>query len=268
MTVYVNDGQRKKIDAQRKDTDRRMDEGSLPVGYVIDGQQQLLEQALAVEPGYGHQRHVSKYFRIGRSFTPEATIEAILQQVAQWIEQGRFPGLTSEHLAHLGPAPAWPTDKLTCVVPRIVVRGGPHANVASHLRLLQQTQPSFNYWKKVYDDPDCIRLLFGITLEPGISWATLDLSCHTKSRPIDVRSAGKSPTVEVLAAACLFKGWVDAMISGDAPNVNITGLILDVSGATPGREVPHLCVEKGHLKLTTLYDDGAYWRWACPELRK
>jgi hypothetical protein len=259
--------------------DVRMDAGALSPEYIIAGQQQLLEQVLKVDMEYGHSRHVPKYFRVRTEtqdfkYSPAAVCEALLNEVWRWPKLVPAFGevVTDQAVmlmrANLENDPTWPSGKLACNLPKVVIPGGPHANVEAYWQLLRHYYPSATRWEELYNDANRIHLLEGITLEPGISWATLDLGCHVNRKPVDVRSATTSPTVEVLAAACLFKGWIDAMINGEAPNVFLTGFIVDAPGLTAGRYVPTLFRYNGHPLLHAYFDGRAYPDWAGPELRE
>ena len=130
-------------------------------------------------------------------------------------------------------------------------------------------QPDKGRYKELKSDKKHLRLLDGITHEPGLRWEVIDLGANWDSqngtRPIDVRNQN-SAHAGVLAAAAHFPKWVQAMDGKKVPYACMPGYQVTLPGFEAWRSLPCLFWHRSYreVRLHAYWDDYRNDNWACP----
>ncbi|MDZ4243821.1 MAG: hypothetical protein U1C57_01815 [Candidatus Doudnabacteria bacterium] len=182
-------------------------------------------------------------------------------------------GFTEEDFTKLGPAPVWPSGKISAVI--LEVSLDTIEKTLEEAWLFAHSAQVDNWrWEEVKSDPGHLRLFPGIEHKRGLVWRVVDLAANWDKkdgiRPKDVRNTEKSPHSAVLWAASYFPKWIQAMDGTIVPYVWIPGYELSVSGYKPWSSVPDLRFSRGYRRIRLDAHDygprnGSY---AVPEFRE
>lgn len=192
--------------------------------------------------------------------------------------------------------PDWPSSPTKIATLAIVLPGLPKVKRQSvvssltrsfdeHVRLGFAAQKAIEgnnepwRWEGVLSGKKQLRLVRGVSHEPGIRWVYLDTDPNPEERRAQKRSsqlvrqmvkAQQLPTVAVLALPWLHPALIPAMNGDTIPFMDIAGYELDVRKFYPGApawgHVPylHFPVASRQMKLNAIRCDSPYPRWSVP----
>lgn len=196
--------------------------------------------------------------------------EEQVANIRTWNDQFLGGYFKQADFENLSTPPDWPSGKLSAVV------------LVPYLATVHGTFTSL--WKATasqHRDPWCwdgyqkeasIRLLEGITHEPGLCWEVIDFGANwdktNGTAPITVRTPANSPHAGILAAAAHFPKWLKRMDGSKVPYVWGPGYQVSVPGRDPWRHVVYLYRGGSGPHLDACWDDDRRSRYAVPVCRE
>lgn len=252
----VTDEQYGKLSKRVEEVKRRVDEGTLPFGSIMDGLQGLIQGRQDGRPIW--------------AISPKSQLALVHERN---LERGW--GFTEADFKALGDPPEWPEGRFCTVVLDVSLNTVQDTFEEAWYFVASAASAPSDSWRDehIRSNPEHLRLLPDIEHRRGLRWQVVDLGAHWDKSgmgisPKDVRSSMTSPSSAILWAASYFPEWMQVMDGRSVPFVWLSGYQL----ATPHAEQPWWDVpvlhrmNKGEIRLSARFDYTRAIGMATPAL--